>query len=113
MFLTKDLQSCKSLLETDASLTEVNDIQITREASHEDFQIMRRKELDDRRASVQQWLGFASIETRHEDASTDRHPGTGKWLLQHPKFQAWFDITYCMTPVLWLNGKPGAGKSRL
>jgi len=67
--------------------------------------------MNDRRASVLQWLSFVNMESRHEDASMDRHPGTGKWLLQEEKFREWFDNNYCAEPLLWLNGKPGAGKS--
>lgn len=113
MSLTTDLRSCRTLLEGDASLTEVSEFQSMREALHEQLQSTRRAELNSQRDIVQQWLSFANNETRHEDASADRHPGTGTWLLQDEKFQAWFNSDYCIEPLLWLSGKPGAGKSKV
>ncbi|KAH7364600.1 hypothetical protein BKA65DRAFT_141598 [Rhexocercosporidium sp. MPI-PUGE-AT-0058] len=42
----------------------------------------------------------------------ERHPGTCEWLFQHKNFQSWARED-SVSPVLWLNGKHGAGKSFL
>ena len=42
----------------------------------------------------------------------DRHPGTCEWLFRNEKFRTWA-AEGSKLPVLWLNGKHGAGKSFL
>jgi hypothetical protein len=42
----------------------------------------------------------------------ERHPGTCEWLFENEQFQNWA-AEDSKTPVLWLNGKHGAGKSFL
>jgi hypothetical protein len=42
----------------------------------------------------------------------ERHPGTCEWLFEHEIFQTWA-AEEIKSPVLWLNGKHGAGKSFL
>ncbi|KAL5320545.1 hypothetical protein ACEPPN_011354 [Leptodophora sp. 'Broadleaf-Isolate-01'] len=42
----------------------------------------------------------------------ERHPGTCEWLFRHANFESWARED-SKSPVLWLNGKHGAGKSFL
>lgn len=42
----------------------------------------------------------------------ERHPKTCQWLLSHSQFTAWA-APETTTPIFWLNGKHGAGKSFL
>lgn len=42
----------------------------------------------------------------------ERHPGTCEWLFENDNFQTWA-AEDTNSPVLWLNGKHGAGKSFL
>jgi hypothetical protein len=42
----------------------------------------------------------------------ERHPGTCEWLFEHDHFQTWA-VEDSKSPVLWLNGKHGVGKSFL
>lgn len=42
----------------------------------------------------------------------ERHPGTCEWLFENDTFQSWASED-SKSPVLWLNGKHGAGKSFL
>ena len=46
------------------------------------------------------------------DMIKERHPSSGEWLFDSPEFQRW-TADPCDTPILWLNGRHGAGKSFL
>lgn len=71
---------------------------------------LRRRWLD-----VQRWLS-AYNSTRQQEiciSAKSECPGSGQWLLTHNQFAGWSDLYYCRTPLLWLNGIPGAGKTVL
>ena len=38
--------------------------------------------------------------------------GTGKWLIRDSTFVEWLDIADLKTKVVWLQGIPGAGRSK-
>ena len=42
----------------------------------------------------------------------ERHPSSGQWLFDSLEFKMW-SADQCNTPIFWLNGKHGAGKSFL
>lgn len=46
----------------------------------------------------------------HNRRLNDREPGTGDWLFKHPSFVRWIDGD-SESPILWLHGGPGVGKS--
>ncbi|KAF1997705.1 hypothetical protein P154DRAFT_273509 [Amniculicola lignicola CBS 123094] len=64
---------------------------------------------------IQTWLG-----RRLDDTNSDMyqknlgkyHPGTGRWLFEHPKFRSWAS-SEVLSPILWLTGPEGCGKSVL
>ena len=64
---------------------------------------------------VKQWLLAADCKAQQDRYRNTRSicPNAGNWLLEHPKFQEWFNPDYCTIPLLWLNGIPGAGRIRL
>ncbi|CAH0053553.1 unnamed protein product [Clonostachys solani] len=59
-------------------------------------------------------LGFSRIDDRYH-AIDAAHPGTCEWLFETPSFQRWWhrDEIELNNGVLWIKGKPGAGKSTL
>ncbi|KAK4031736.1 ankyrin repeat-containing domain protein [Parachaetomium inaequale] len=59
-------------------------------------------------------LGFRDIDTRLHDI-TAAHRGTCDWLFSTTQFQKWRDRAdlSAHNGVLWIKGKPGAGKSTL
>ncbi|RYP56345.1 hypothetical protein DL769_009929 [Monosporascus sp. CRB-8-3] len=64
------------------------------------------------RLSVVSWLDLPA-QSQYDECERllrDCLPGSCDWLLQHAKIEAWLrdDTKY---PVVWLHGKPGAGKS--
>ncbi|GAB7364952.1 hypothetical protein MBLNU230_g5737t1 [Neophaeotheca triangularis] len=67
-----------------------------------------------RRGNLLASLDFEQIDARHDTIKTAQET-TCKWLLKHPKYQAWIDPEASSTSrgILWIAGKPGAGKSTL
>ncbi|KAJ1324752.1 ankyrin repeat domain-containing protein 50 [Microdochium nivale] len=59
-------------------------------------------------------LAFGEIHARRHDIAV-AHPDTCEWLFQTPEFRQWCDPNDRHTHfgVLWIKGKPGAGKSTL
>ncbi|KAF2135403.1 uncharacterized protein K452DRAFT_212756, partial [Aplosporella prunicola CBS 121167] len=57
------------------------------------------------------WISSTSHEETHRAVYEKKHPGTGDWFLQEPKFQEW--LYSPKSSLLWCYGKPGAGKSVL
>ncbi|KAH6880741.1 ankyrin repeat-containing domain protein [Thelonectria olida] len=59
-------------------------------------------------------LGFRNINARRQDIPP-AHPNTCEWLLQTEEFRMWHarDELASHRGVLWIKGKPGAGKSTL
>ncbi|CAI6332799.1 unnamed protein product [Periconia digitata] len=111
--LENDLSRHTALIDRQASLEEYSSAQAARLQSQQYFEEARAAELDRRRTIVQQWLGSTAAQTRHDSHIMARHPCTGDWLFRDPRFQKWFDFDYCIDPILWLNGIPGAGKTIL
>lgn len=59
------------------------------------------------------WLNPAPVENQQFENAKIRadYPGTGQWLLNNKTFIDWFSPLYpTIPPLLWLNGKPGAGR---
>ncbi|UKZ53334.1 hypothetical protein TrVGV298_007126 [Trichoderma virens] len=59
-------------------------------------------------------LTFEQINSRHATIKT-QHSKTCQWLLGHPKYVEWLESIHFASHhgFLWINGKPGAGKSTL
>ncbi|KAI1358262.1 hypothetical protein F5Y08DRAFT_333252 [Xylaria arbuscula] len=103
------------LVESRANLVEFQQIRDSQRYSDARLLELRDQGLSRRRESVLRWLSAASIEAVHEGHvhARSENPDAGLWLLNDPHFQKWFDPIFCSTPLLWLNGIPGAGKSVL
>ncbi|KAJ8111005.1 hypothetical protein OPT61_g6297 [Boeremia exigua] len=57
-----------------------------------------------------EWLFAASFDSKHNKIRRERVKSSGTWLFEKKEYQDW----YCSTgtnQVLWLHGKPGAGKT--
>ncbi|CAG9997125.1 unnamed protein product [Clonostachys byssicola] len=68
----------------------------------------------ERRESLLQSLKFEQITSR-EASITDAHAKTCQWLLDHSAYEAWLDPSQTTRHhgLLWISGKPGAGKSTI
>ncbi|KAI1212174.1 uncharacterized protein F4807DRAFT_361418 [Annulohypoxylon truncatum] len=56
------------------------------------------------------WLSPSNPSVNLNRALRHRHPGTGAWFLQHPRYLDWKLTT---NSLLWLTGIPGCGKTIL
>ncbi|EXJ92512.1 hypothetical protein A1O3_01064 [Capronia epimyces CBS 606.96] len=70
--------------------------------------------LHGRRESLVDSLGFDQMDSRRSTIKT-AHPKTCEWLLKHPAYADWTNPQklHEHRGFLWINGKPGAGKSTL
>ncbi|KAJ9660858.1 hypothetical protein H2201_006750 [Coniosporium apollinis] len=57
------------------------------------------------------WLSPTPFSQHHGRHSEHRIPGTGRWLLNHPRYRDWNDSS--SSSVLVLHGIPGCGKTAL
>ncbi|KAH7039836.1 uncharacterized protein B0I36DRAFT_232619 [Microdochium trichocladiopsis] len=69
---------------------------------------------DDQIQSVIESLYFGEMDARQADIR-QAHPLTCRWLLNRPEFRNWLDMSAFDQHhgLLWIKGKPGAGKSTL
>ncbi|KAG1723030.1 ankyrin repeat-containing domain protein [Suillus paluster] len=59
-----------------------------------------------------QWLAGFDCTVKHEFVSTQRQENTCTWVFETEAFREWrTPPTVQRTSVLWINGKPGAGKT--
>ncbi|KAK0756610.1 hypothetical protein N5P37_010764 [Trichoderma harzianum] len=70
--------------------------------------------LQSRMEAVLNSLTFEQIDSRHATIKT-QHSKTCQWLLGHSKYVEWLEPIHFASHhgFLWINGKPGAGKSTL
>jgi hypothetical protein len=83
---------------------------------HQQFLATMESENLGRRQAVHAWLKPTDMEKEQDFLERLRadYPRTCRWLLEDRTFKEWFDPHYTATTLpkmLWLNGKPGAGKS--
>ena len=100
------------LIETRASLVEFEAVQNLRAQAESNFRELRLSEERRRNMAVFQWLSSPDVQAAHERCLEARawNPKSGHWVLADTSFQEWVDPLFCSTPLLWINGKPGAGE---
>lgn len=100
------------LIKTEASLAEFEEVKMKHRAMMDEFHCQRQAEFDRRRTYVTQWLCAPNIQAMHEEI-TDAIicPSAGSWLVADTRFKKWLDPLFCHDPLLWMTGKPGAGRS--
>jgi hypothetical protein len=97
-----------ALIEAQATVAQFAEILATRSLVELGFDRQREDETRRRRVIVHQWLAAANYGADQETYTKIRQ-GTGQWLLQKNRFRSWFDLNFCSTHLLWMNGIPGAG----
>ncbi|ETS83638.1 hypothetical protein PFICI_05514 [Pestalotiopsis fici W106-1] len=105
----------KHLIESRASLIQFEEVKIIRQQQEQMFQLMDQSAQSNRFCEVMEWLSpFLpdGLQDSYKEISSIC-PDAGRWLLEHPKVKDWLLPQYCTTPLLWLNGIPGAGKTIL
>jgi len=73
--------------------------------------ILSNQENEQRRKSIAR-LSTIDFEATHDDISSSRVKGTGKWLLDSTAFRDWLQQS-SSNAILWCYGIPGAGKTTM
>lgn len=109
--ILRNLRAHMALIEAQATVAQFAEILATRASVEFEFDRSREEEVRRRRVMCHQWLAAANFGADQETYARIRHEytGTGEWLLQKNRFRSWFDPNFCSTPLLWMNGIPGAG----
>ncbi|KAF8466110.1 hypothetical protein DFH94DRAFT_848535, partial [Russula ochroleuca] len=80
-----------------------------RAAAAQILQAVNNGERDKVLRNVKEWLSPPNPWTNHNVVRESRHTGTGTWLIQGDTYAEWKSSG--PSSLLWINGKPGAGKS--
>lgn len=70
---------------------------------------VKKQSAEKHREVIDQWLSAADPSTNYYGALKQRHPSTGQWLLEDPRYTRWTKPP----SFLWLHGIPGCGKTVL
>ncbi|KAF7136711.1 hypothetical protein CNMCM5793_006029 [Aspergillus hiratsukae] len=66
---------------------------------------------------VRSWIAGPETETEHNNICRDRkhYPSSGDWVLDNAKVKDWLspDPDQSSSSILWINGRPGTGKTYL
>ena len=102
----------RHLVESQASIVQFEETLKLRRLAESKFQDLQEEFVRRRWPDVQRWLSAYNSKIQHRLCAKAKAdcPGSGQWLLNDIRFKSWFDAIYCSTPLLWLNGIPGAGK---
>ena len=111
-----NLNRSRNLVESWASVAHFREFQEFRKQQAMQLKQEQKEEELRRLRSVYQWLGDGNqINEVHHNLCQIRlsSPATGSWLLEKTTYQEWRDVTLRRTPLLWMHGQPGAGKTVL
>ncbi|KAM7213295.1 hypothetical protein V8F06_011306 [Rhypophila decipiens] len=100
--IMQKMERHKHLIESQASIVQFEEAQRFRETVEANFREIREQFVRHK------WPDQLNCARAKSDS-----PGSGQWLLKHGQFKDWYDPVYCLKPLLWLNGIPGAGKTTL
>ncbi|KAI1076452.1 hypothetical protein F5B20DRAFT_556101 [Whalleya microplaca] len=113
--LKENLRRHKQLIESHATIVQFEEVQRLRDDAKRNFKSHQAAEKDRRRLRIMQWLSPFNNENLQDQYRETRSicGNAGHWLLNDLRFQRWFSSSQCLSPLLWLNGIPGAGKTIL
>ena len=104
--ILNSLRRHKELLESEKGTAAILEMQRLR-------QDIAAAERGRRRITVFDKIKSAKYEEDQESASKKRGgSNSGYWILRRRQFQDWSNIHMRADPILWINGIPGAGKSK-
>lgn len=109
--ILNDLIRHRELIASTASLEQFQESRDARTRSQASFAALELGENHRKKIHVIDWLAAADTEVdkiAFSEARIDT-PDTGRWILDQPEIKSWMDTGDASYPVVWLNGKPGAG----
>jgi hypothetical protein len=109
--ILNDLLRHRELIESTASLEQIQESRDARAQFQASFAALETEQNHKKILAVVNWLSAADSYVDHEAFVVTRLeiPDTGQWILDESKIKNWLDPNQSSIPVLWLNGKPGAG----
>jgi hypothetical protein len=107
-----DLSRHKALIERQASTVHIQEARTERENVRASFAVIEEVEKKNKLLVVLNWLSSADMILDQEAylAIRQEYPTTGRWVLENPTIKSWSDPAKDLTPLVWINGIPGAGK---
>lgn len=113
--LKNNMERHRRLIVEQASIAQFQEFQRMRVTAEVKFSELQDEYLRRRWPVVQNWLNAynSSIHQKACAAARSECPGSGQWLFANARFKRWFDPLFCSTPLFWLKGIPGAGKTVL
>ncbi|KAK4221419.1 hypothetical protein QBC38DRAFT_492123 [Podospora fimiseda] len=113
--LKDNMRRHRQLIVEQGSIVRFQELQQLRVLAETKFQDIQDEYVRRRWTDAQRWLTPYNSHLQQEICAAARNecPGSGQWLLNDNRFKKWFDPLFCSTPLLWLNGIPGAGKTVL
>ncbi|KAH9980865.1 hypothetical protein BGW80DRAFT_1198993 [Lactifluus volemus] len=73
------------------------------------LQVVDKINCNQSRSALRNWLSPPDPSVNHSIARSRHHEGTATWFMDNSSFNEWKSSD----PLLWINGKPGSGKSIL
>jgi len=110
--LVRGISRHRDLIINQANFSRIEASLDERRIRDKQFRDIAEAESNRKLRELQGWLRAANVANDQHELSKLRaeYPGTGRWLLDNPKFKDWFEpLCQSIPPVLWLNGVPGAG----
>jgi hypothetical protein len=113
--ILNDLVRHRELIESTASLEQIQESRDARLQLQASFSALEQEQIHTKTLAVISWLSAADSDSDQATFCSARHdvPNTGRWILDVPSIQAWLDTNKTSTPIVWVNGKPGLGESRI
>ncbi|KAF2474163.1 C2H2 domain-containing protein [Lindgomyces ingoldianus] len=114
--ILKSLGRHKRLIETRAHLIHFRQYQEDIEEMNTKLDLLVAEEQNKKTKAVKEWIAAGSqAKLDHEKFCEVRssYPTTGLWILRNEYIKNWMDAEVPTTPLAWMTGMPGAGKTIL
>ncbi|KAK3619537.1 hypothetical protein LTR56_023972 [Elasticomyces elasticus] len=113
--LLEDMRQHKVLVETQASLLEFGEAKKARLLDRLQDKTIEDRDLVWRKQFILNWLSAPDPAVYQEKGQFARKASSnsGVWLLKKDLYRVWRNVASNSAQLLWVNGKPGAGKTVL
>ena len=113
--ILQDLRRHKQLIESQAAALHFSQYHADRQIIGAKLQHLEDAESDRRYLELLQWLRPVKSPSDHEDIIEvcQDFPSCGEWFFKNSNYSTWRTDDVPRSPILWLRGIPGAGKTVL
>ncbi|KAF6218628.1 hypothetical protein HO133_005979 [Letharia lupina] len=111
--VVKNLQGSKELLIQTASVWHFREAQDARLRISQEFEAQNYRDDQHRKSFVVDWLSHVSCQNRHEELRQEQrlYSASTRWVFDTTQLSEWSWGSETSSPVLWISGIPGAGKT--